>query len=119
MQRLYKILVAMLRVPSAAAYLIQNVWKDNPLVSSTVKTALIIFSILIAIFSAVLWHLSASMQEELTMATGYDPKQFSAITTAAAMLNTKAALLGALAAILNGVYFWLSTIGSADISSDA
>lgn len=118
MQKLYKILATMLRVSSAAACLIQNMWKDNPLVSSTVKTALIIFSILIAIFSAVLWHFSASMQEELTMAAGYDPKQFAAIIAAAAMLNTKAALLGAVAAILNGVYFWLSTIGSADTSSD-
>jgi hypothetical protein len=109
MKALHKLLLTTLSVPFAIVLLARNICKENPWIGSTCKTVMVVFSIVIAILSAILWHISASWQEQLTQAHTLSPEYFASITSAAAMLNTKAALLSVVAALMNGAYFWLGT----------
>ncbi|MCI1035844.1 hypothetical protein [Pseudomonas putida] len=114
MKKLYKLFRSATSIAGGLVSLVRNYCLDNPWVIPAFKKLLVVFSIVITIASAVLWHISATWQEDIAQVQNPDQAMVVAITVAAAKLNTKAAMLGVIAALLNGAYFWLGTLSESE-----
>ncbi|WP_236166327.1 hypothetical protein [Pseudomonas juntendi] len=112
MKKLYRALCTLCSIVSCVFHAARTYCIDNPSVLSVIKTALVVGGILVAICSAMLWHVSALMQEQLALAENLDTVKMIAATKASAMLNSKAAMLGVVSASMNGLFFWLGTLSS-------
>lgn len=112
MKKLYKLSRTIVSTAGAIICFMHNYCADKSWVVSVLKKLMVVSSIIITILSAMLWHISATWQEDVAQIQNLDQAKAVAITTAAAMLNTKAAMLGVIAALLNGAYFWIGTLGS-------
>lgn len=56
-----------------------------------------------AIVAALIWHISANTQESLSLATNTTSDQFKAALAASLRLNSYAAIVSALSAVLSAV----------------
>ncbi|OUM38536.1 hypothetical protein B8W72_01760 [Pseudomonas putida] len=112
MKKLYRALCMICTAIDCILYAARNYCIENDWVVSGAKKLLVIGGIFIAICSAMLWHASAFMQEQLAIAGHLDPAEMVATTKASAMLNTKAAMLGVTAALMNGLFYWLGTLNN-------
>ncbi|AXA55751.1 hypothetical protein ACNT2N_08805 [Pseudomonas thivervalensis] len=112
MKKLYKLFRTTASIAGAIICFVRNYCADNPWVISGLKKLMVVSSIIITILSAMLWHISATWQEDVAQIQNLDQAKAIAITTAAAVLNTKAAMLGVIAALLNALYFWIGTLSS-------
>jgi uncharacterized membrane protein len=112
MKTLYKLFRTTANTAGAIICFVRNCCADNPWVIPGLKKFMVVSSIIITILSAMLWHISATWQEDVAQIQTLDQAKVIAITTAAAMLNTKAAMLGVIAALMNALYFWIGTLSS-------
>lgn len=112
MKKLYRALCTLCTIIANVCHAARTYCIDNPPVLSVIKTVLVVGGIFIAICSAMLWHVSALMQEQLALAENLDTAKMVAVTKASAMLNTKAAMLGVVSTVMNGLFFWLGTMSS-------
>lgn len=112
MKKLYKLFRNTAGTPGAIICIVRNYCANNLWVITGLKKLMVVSSIIITILSAILWHISATWQEDMAQIQNLDQARAIAITTAAALLNTKAAMLGVIAALLNGLYFWIGTLSS-------
>lgn len=108
MKKLSKLFRNTANIVGAIICFVPNYCSDKPWVFSGLKKFMVVSSVVIA----MLWHISATWQEDVTQIQNLDQAKVIAITTAAAMLNTKAAMLGVIAALMNGLYFWIGTLSS-------
>ncbi|SMQ30464.1 hypothetical protein SAMN04488483_5438 [Pseudomonas helmanticensis] len=112
MKKLHELFRSTAYIAGSIAWIVRNYIRDNPWVTSGLKNLMMISGITITILSAMLWHISATWQEDVAQIQNLDQATVIASTTAAAMLNTKAAMLGVIAALVNALYFWIGTLSN-------
>ncbi|MCE0782289.1 hypothetical protein [Pseudomonas sp. NMI542_15] len=110
MKKLYDLVLLAARIADGLVSLTRNYSLDNPWVIQAFQRLLVVSGILIAALSASLWHMSATLQEDVVQLQNLDQAQVLSTTIAAATLNTQAALCGVVVAVLNGLYFWLESL---------
>ena len=110
MKSLRNTFAAIITVIAGLCRIVRNTLNEHPLIAISFKTALAVFSVLLAIVSAITWHISATWQEQLLTMSSASSDQIVAITAGATILNTRAAMLSVAAALLNGLYYWLGAV---------
>lgn len=110
MKSLRNTFASIITVTVGLCRIVLNALNEHPWIATSFKTSLAVFSVLLAIVSAITWHISATWQEQLLTMSSASSYQIAAITAGATILNTKAAMLSVAAALLNGFYYWLGAV---------